>query len=154
MRTCTICAGEFDGRADAKYCSPACRQRAHRQRKRPFTFRPEPYVTTAKLNATVPRGLKDRERTEWIIKHPEYPARGSLDRVLRWRYTFNAHLAADCLRFDFCGNAPIVADEIDQLMEWLSVVRDGLRGMKFDERVEASRARCKAENSPAYTKRG
>ena len=69
--------------------------------------------------------------------------------------TFNAHLAADCLALStYCANAPIVADEIDQLMEWLSVVRDGLRGMKFAERVEASRARCKAENSPAYTKRG
>jgi hypothetical protein len=106
-------------------------------------FRPAPYTTTTtKSGANIPRSLKDRERTEWIIKHPEYPARGSLDRVLRWRLAFNPHRTADALRFDFCSAAPVVADEIDQFVEWLSVVRDGLRGMKFDERVEASRARC------------
>lgn len=141
-RTCTICAAEFDGRADAKYCSPACRQRAHRKRNRQNTFRPEPYTSTIKLNANIPRGLKGPERVRWITKHPDYPAMGSLNHVLRWRHTFNPHRAARSLRFDYCGNAPVVADEIDQFIEWLSVVRDGLRGMRFDERVEASRARC------------
>ena len=33
------------------------------------------------------------------------------------------------------------ADQIDLVIEWLSVVRDGLRGMKRDERQEASKRR-------------
>lgn len=32
-RTCSSCANRFIGRAGARYCSPACRQRAHRGRK-------------------------------------------------------------------------------------------------------------------------
>ena len=31
IRTCT-CGTEFHGRADAQYCSPACRQKAYRDR--------------------------------------------------------------------------------------------------------------------------
>jgi hypothetical protein len=33
LKTCTVCAAEFHGRADAAYCSPACRQKAHRARQ-------------------------------------------------------------------------------------------------------------------------
>jgi hypothetical protein len=31
-RTCTVCAAEFPGRADAVYCSSACRQKSYRAR--------------------------------------------------------------------------------------------------------------------------
>ncbi|ORA41687.1 hypothetical protein BST20_01110 [Mycobacterium branderi] len=30
--TCSICGTSFQARADARYCSPACRQKAHRAR--------------------------------------------------------------------------------------------------------------------------
>ncbi len=30
---CTVCGSEFVGRTDARYCSPACRQRAYRTRQ-------------------------------------------------------------------------------------------------------------------------
>jgi len=32
-RTCSACGNAFIGRASASYCSPACKQRAHRSRK-------------------------------------------------------------------------------------------------------------------------
>jgi hypothetical protein len=32
-QTCSSCGGAFIGRAGASYCSPACKQRAHRSRK-------------------------------------------------------------------------------------------------------------------------
>jgi hypothetical protein len=31
---CTRCGGPFQGRGDARYCSPACRQHAYRSRER------------------------------------------------------------------------------------------------------------------------
>jgi hypothetical protein len=34
LRTCDTCKAEFYGRADATYCSTACRQKAYRQRSR------------------------------------------------------------------------------------------------------------------------
>ena len=34
LRTCTVCETEFHGRADAAYCSTACRQKAYRARTR------------------------------------------------------------------------------------------------------------------------
>lgn len=36
-RTCQTCGSEFYGRADAAYCTTACRQKAHRQRSRNAT---------------------------------------------------------------------------------------------------------------------
>lgn len=30
--SCSVCGGDFEGRADARYCSPACRQKASRAR--------------------------------------------------------------------------------------------------------------------------
>lgn len=33
-KTCLSCAGQFQGRKDAQYCSTACRQRAYRRRSR------------------------------------------------------------------------------------------------------------------------
>jgi predicted nucleic acid-binding Zn ribbon protein len=32
LHTCVVCGARFHGRADAVYCSPSCRQRAHRVR--------------------------------------------------------------------------------------------------------------------------
>ncbi|ORW29168.1 hypothetical protein AWB91_24380 [Mycobacterium paraense] len=32
MTTCSMCGGAFSARSDAVYCSPACRQKAHRAR--------------------------------------------------------------------------------------------------------------------------
>lgn len=32
MTTCSMCGGDFSARSDAIYCSPACRQKAHRAR--------------------------------------------------------------------------------------------------------------------------
>lgn len=32
MTTCSMCDGTFSARSDAIYCSPACRQKAHRAR--------------------------------------------------------------------------------------------------------------------------
>jgi hypothetical protein len=34
LRTCTVCTAEFHGRADAVYCSPACRQKSYRARSK------------------------------------------------------------------------------------------------------------------------
>jgi len=34
LKTCSVCAGEFHGRADAVYCSPACRQKSYRARSK------------------------------------------------------------------------------------------------------------------------
>ena len=34
LKTCTICGTDFHGRADAAYCSTACRQKAYRTRTR------------------------------------------------------------------------------------------------------------------------
>lgn len=33
-RYCSQCSAVFDGRADARTCSPACRQRLYRRRRR------------------------------------------------------------------------------------------------------------------------
>lgn len=30
--SCAVCSGQFNGRTDAVYCSPACRQKAYRLR--------------------------------------------------------------------------------------------------------------------------
>lgn len=37
QRVCTVCGGQFSGRRDAATCSQACRQKAHRRRKRDVT---------------------------------------------------------------------------------------------------------------------
>lgn len=46
-RTCEQCGDPFEGRADASYCSPACKQRAYRDR-RDGTARNTPVVTDSK----------------------------------------------------------------------------------------------------------
>lgn len=54
LRTCDVCGTEFHGRADAAYCSPACRQKAYRRRQSAQT--PEPAPNTTPLT---------REQEEW-----------------------------------------------------------------------------------------
>lgn len=36
LRACTSCGKSFKGRADARFCSPPCRQQAYRQRSKVF----------------------------------------------------------------------------------------------------------------------
>jgi hypothetical protein len=55
---------------------------------------------------------------------------------------YDAHISADELRRTLGPHASQWGDRIDDCIEWLSVVRDGLRGMDGDERVRASIARC------------
>ena len=42
---CLICAAPLPGRADRRYCSPACRQAAHRRRSNPPTPIPTKALT-------------------------------------------------------------------------------------------------------------
>src|SRR5262252_160139 len=35
MPVCEVCSREFEGRADARYCEPACRQKAYRAKALP-----------------------------------------------------------------------------------------------------------------------
>jgi hypothetical protein len=121
MRTCTECASEFHGRADAKYCSPACRQRAHRDRNRPHTYTPQPI--DCKTSTGLPLASPQRLRTALNLTR------------------YDAHDSADALRPEL-DTAAEWADWIDDTIEWLSVVRDGLRGMDKFERIQASVIRC------------
>ena len=50
--SCPICASPLIGRADQRFCSPACRQAAHRRRTRPPT-----------IPTTVATGRSRREHT-------------------------------------------------------------------------------------------
>jgi hypothetical protein len=118
-RTCTMCAAEFHGRADAKFCSPTCRQRAHRQQHR--RYRPEPI-----LYADYCAKVADPQRL-----------RRSLNIM-----NYDAHISADQLYDTLGPHASQWADRIDDCIEWLSVVRDGLRGMDSGQRAEATVARC------------
>jgi hypothetical protein len=58
QRTCEVCGSDFYGRADAAYCSAACRQKAYRQRSRTATP-----VTHREFSGPVPDGdewMRDR----------------------------------------------------------------------------------------------
>lgn len=84
-RTCEICETEFYGRADATYCTTACRQKAYRQRNRNASS-----VTAAVSSGPVPIGdawMQDRfgggygndytslaVMTEFIIANYKTPA--------------------------------------------------------------------------------
>ena len=116
-----MCAAQFHGRADAKFCSPTCRQRAHRQRHP--RYRPEPIIFIDGCAKVC-----DSKR---------------LRRSISIMDNYDAHLSVDdVLRPHLGPHAPQWADRIDDCIEWLSVVRDGLRGMEADERVAASVVRC------------
>ena len=64
---------------------------------------------------------------------------------------YDAHRSADELRSGVIG--PQWADWIDDTIEWLSVVRDGLRGMDHNDRIVASIVRCsKQHHQPARSR--
>jgi hypothetical protein len=121
MRTCAECGSEFHGRSDARYCSPTCRQAAYRQRHRPY--RPEPIgcMTDLGLKIATPKRL----RTALNL------------------FGYDAHQSADELRDELGPHASEWADWIDDTVEWLSVVRDGLRGMDQNDRIVASIVRTR-----------
>ncbi|MEO3757063.1 hypothetical protein ABGB19_02070 [Mycobacterium sp. B14F4] len=125
-RTCAACATEFDGRADARFCSAGCRQRAYRQRHRPH--RPEPYTNTEPYDNP---HVKDDGCCPWH----------KLIAAMNLRF-YDPHSTADVWAFNLCAQRLRAADEIDQFIEWLSVVRDGFVGMETPERIAASIKRC------------
>jgi hypothetical protein len=55
---------------------------------------------------------------------------------------YDPHSTAEVISFNACADGPNIADEIDQFIEWLSVVRDSLRGMNQSEPIAASVKRC------------
>jgi hypothetical protein len=131
MRTCTVCAAQFHGRSDAQYCSPACRQRAYRERTRPFT--PAPYTNTEYYPNVYVRKCTAQG----------HPTPEKMLAALKIRF-YDPHLAAGCFQEYYRPEEHhLWANDIDQFIEWLSVVRDGLRGMEWADRIEASRVRCR-----------
>lgn len=125
-RTCVQCDNEFTGRADAQYCSPTCRKRAQRARNRPYRAEPIGCMTDFNLKIATPRRLKS---------------------ALNLAYDYDAHQSADALRDELGERAPDWANWIDDTIEWLSVVRDGLRGKDYDERFVASITRWRRKAS-------
>ena len=65
LRTCAVCNTEFHGRADAAYCSTACRQKAYRARTR---------NSMASLNVTLSR---DEAIAAYLAAYPELKAHQS-----------------------------------------------------------------------------
>jgi hypothetical protein len=134
LMTCTGCAAEFHARADAAYCSAACRQRAHRKRNAPHVtasqYRPQPILYA---DGCAPVADPNRLRRAINIGNSNY----------------DAHISADELRRTLGTHAPEWADRVDDCIEWLSVVRDGLRGMDADERCQASVGRCGRGGQPS-----
>ena len=120
-RTCAGCCAEFHGRTDAKFCSPVCRQRAHRDRHRRYT--PEPV-----LDVDLCAKMSDPKRLRTALNLVNYDAHRSADEL---HDTLSEPNRADEW-----------ADWIDDCIEWLLVVRDGLRGMDIDQRAQATVARC------------
>ena len=61
IRTCAVCGSEFHGRADARYCSPACRQKSYRTRQSDaapkITAAEQTRMLTSTLVATLPETL-------------------------------------------------------------------------------------------------
>jgi hypothetical protein len=58
-------------------------------------------------------------------------------------FGYDAHQSADELRDELGPHASEWADWIDDTVEWLSVVRDGLRGMDQNDRIVASIVRTR-----------
>jgi hypothetical protein len=66
-RTCTQCGADFIGRADAKYCSAACRKRAQRARN-------GTYIADTALKGTPPmsKWILTCSPAEFNPSHPEF----------------------------------------------------------------------------------
>lgn len=91
-KTCTECGADFKAaRADAAYCSPACRQKAYRDRDRATHIRNAPTVTDTDCDRPVPAAGYgwSRERfwqyhtSPWNFgteQHPNYPHPSRIDR--------------------------------------------------------------------------
>ncbi len=77
-----------------------------------------------------------------------------LKTALNLEKDYDAHQSADALCDELGPYAPVWADWIDDTIEWLSVVRDGLNRMDFDERLMASVTRCSRHHRPARTING
>jgi hypothetical protein len=136
-RTCAGCGAQLHGRADARYCSPACRQRAHRKRRRPH--KPQPYTNTEHYPNTHLANCRAQG----------HPSTRKINAALNLRF-YDPHLATGCFQeFYRADDHPLMADDIDQFIEWLSVVRDGLRGMNWPERIAASVKRCQQVSPPS-----
>lgn len=74
MLACAVCAAGFYGRSDARYCSAACRQKAHRARearriaalvsRRGLITHPRPSVSRADLDTIRRRAHAARDRAD------------------------------------------------------------------------------------------
>jgi hypothetical protein len=74
-RTCTQCGADFTGRADAKYCSAACRKRAQRDRNRPSTA-----DTVLKGKPSMNKWIVTCSPAEFNPSHPGFLTRWSFDK--------------------------------------------------------------------------
>jgi hypothetical protein len=132
MAMAELSGEEFDTvLADARAEEDLSREHvAEHCRERAVDNHPEPAPVTGLDGKTYKRKPRDeqRARDNAIAPNP-YPAKGKLDNALRLR-SYDAQESARALAFDYCAAAPSVADEIDELIDWLTVVRDGLRGNK------------------------
>lgn len=74
--SCAVCAGRFTGRADATYCSAACRQKAYRLRAlRSQTRRPDVTALVQRASAA--------KRVSHHLRQDAARSRQRLDATLR-----------------------------------------------------------------------
>ncbi|MGZ4582837.1 MAG: hypothetical protein ACXVYI_00500 [Mycobacterium sp.] len=62
LMTCSLCGTGFSARSDAVYCSPACRQKAHRARTSRRTAELRERLTTLSRGRGVPETSRSLQR--------------------------------------------------------------------------------------------
>jgi hypothetical protein len=106
-RRCPACAGPLPS-ARARYCSPACKQRAYRHRHRDATAPPPPPTATATTATTA------RQRHESTVAHTVYECPSCGERFLGERRCPDCHLFCRSLgpggRCPHCEEPVLLAD--------------------------------------------
>jgi len=93
---CVICAAPLSGRADQQFCSPACRQTAHRRRTSPTTVAP---VSAA----AVPAGRGRRAQTVYACANCDQRFAGE-----QWC----PDCQRPCRRLDYGGACPSCGEPV------------------------------------------